>query len=270
MGQTRGITAAPPRRTRAGGGRPPGAQLAPRLNALHRGAVWFFACFAIAMLAAFWPSYYSRLSTLPSYHFHAHGVVLTAWVGLLVAQALLIRTGNRARHRTLGRLSFVLAPLVVAATVHFAHFQIQVVRQLDSLSLYFLTLVLGALAVFVVLFGLAMLFRRHPARHARFMLCTLFPFFPPVTDRLIAAHAPAIAEFVPRIDGSPILPFVGFALADLILVALCLWDWRANRRVDVFPLALIVLVLYHVAVFTFHELPAWAAFGRWFVALPLS
>jgi hypothetical protein len=38
----------------------------------------------------------------------------------------------------------------------------------------------------------------------------------------------------------------------------------------VFPVALAVLVLFHISVMTFHRLPLWAAFGNWFVALPLS
>lgn len=239
-------------------------------NPLHRHTVWLFGLFALAMLAAFWPSYYSRLDRQPSYHFHAHGAVLTAWVGLLVSQAWLMRTGRRGLHKALGKASYVLVPLVVAATIHFAHFRVQVVPVLDALSLYFLTLVLNALVAFVVLYGLAMLARREPARHARFMVCTIFPFFTPVSDRLIGRLAPSLVPLVPRIEGSPILPFAGFVLADVLLVALAVWDWRANRRRDVFPLALGILVLYHVSVFTLYRQPVWRAFGEWFLRQPLS
>jgi hypothetical protein len=124
--------------------------------------------------------------------------------------------------------------------------------------------------VFVILFALAVYFRRDRAMHSRYMLCTIFPLFTPITDRLIGAHMPSVVGLVPRIDGAPILPTVGFLLADMMLVALMIWDWRVNRRANVFPVALGLLVAYHVSVLTFYRLPMWEAFGEWFVGLPLS
>ena len=240
-------------------------------NALFRQSLWLFGVFALAMLLAFWPSYYSRLDEQPSLHFHAHGLALTAWVALLVTQAWLMRSGRRAWHRRVGRLSYAAAPLVVAATLQFAHFRVQVVpTPLDASSLYFLTLVLMALAAFVVLYTLAMWYRRQPQRHARYMIATLFPFLTPVTDRLIARFVPSVIPMVPSIGGSPVVGVVGFAIADAALAALAFWDWRTNRRADVFPVALAVLLVFHVSVMTFYRLPFWTAFGNWFVALPLS
>jgi hypothetical protein len=248
-----------------------GSQAIARSNVLHRNSVWLFGVFAAAMLVAFWPSYYSRLGAQPSYQFHAHGLALTAWIGLLVWQAWLMRAGRRATHKRIGKLSYIAAPLVVVATIQFAHFRVQVVPvPLDRSTLYFLTLVLMALAAFVVLYGLAMFYRRDSARHARYMIATLFPFITPVTDRLIGRFFPSLIPLVPAIGGSPVVGVVGFLLADAILVALSIWDWRANRRLDVFPIALLIVVLYHVSVMTFYQLPAWIAFGNWFVGLPLS
>src|SRR5262245_61768008 len=90
---------------------------------LYRAAFWFFAAFSVAMLVAFWPSYFSRLGNQPTYHPHAHGIAMTLWVALLVAQAALIRSGNRDIHRRLGTLSYVLVPAIVIATVNFVHFR---------------------------------------------------------------------------------------------------------------------------------------------------
>jgi hypothetical protein len=223
------------------------------------------------MLLAFWPSYFSRLGEQPSLYFHAHGLAMTAWMALLVTQAWLMRTGRRATHKRVGTLSYIVAPLVVIATVQFAHFRAQVVPvPLDPSTLYFLTLVLMALATFIVLYALAMFYRRNPARHARYMIATLFPFVTPVTDRLIGRFFPSLIDLVPAIGGSPVVGVVGFLLADAVLAALCLWDWKANRRADVFPAALTIVVLYHVSVMTFYRLPLWVAFGNWFVGLRLS
>jgi hypothetical protein len=126
-----------------------------------------------------------------------------------------------------------------------------------------------SLVAFAVCVGCALWWRRAPQIHARWMIASVFPLFTPVTDRLIAAHWPALAGVLPRIEGSPILPVAGFATADLILVALAWWDWRAHGRRDVFLVALGVLVLYHVGTLTLYRVPLWNAFCVWFLGLPL-
>jgi hypothetical protein len=237
---------------------------------LNQRGVWLFGAFAIAMLIAFWPTYFSRLGEQPTYHPHAHGLAMTAWCALLVSQAWLMRTGRRELHRGLGALSYVVVPLMVVTTVNFVHFRLAGAPVLDPVALYFLALVVNALIAFLVLYGLAIYFRRQPAPHARYMICTVFPLFTPVTDRLIGRYVPSLVPLVPRIDGSPVLPVAGFILADVLLVGLAIWDWRRHGRRDVFPAALGVLVLYHVSVLTFHRFPAWQSFAAWFVTLPLS
>jgi uncharacterized membrane protein YozB (DUF420 family) len=244
------------------------ARIAP-VPPLYRFGFQFFAVFSLAMLVAFWPSYFSRLGAQPSIHPHAHGLTMTLWVGLLISQAWLIRAGKRPAHRSLGVLSYVLVPALVLAALAFVHFRLRPVGVLDDSALYFLALVVNALVAFLLLYGLAMWFRREPAVHARFMIATLFPLFTPVTDRLIGRYVPAIVPMVPRIGGAPVLPTAGFLLADAMLIALSVWDWRTNNR-RVFPIALAMLVLYHASVLTFHQFGFWRRFAEWFVTLPLS
>jgi uncharacterized membrane protein YozB (DUF420 family) len=223
---------------------------------------------------AFWPSYFSRLFEQPTLLHHAHGIVLTLWLVLLVAQAQLIRTQRRSLHRRLGKVSYVLAPAVVIVTAAFVHQRMAPAlagfEELPAPALHSLALMLLSLVAFAVFYGLAIAKRRDSQAHARWMVCTVLPMFTPVTDRLIAAHLQPLIGLLPRIDGNPVLPVVGFAAADLILLALTWWDWRANRRLDVFPVALAVLLVYHVGTLTLHRVPAWNAFGAWFLGLPLS
>jgi uncharacterized membrane protein YozB (DUF420 family) len=229
----------------------------------------FFTLFAMAALVAFWPSYFSRLSSQPTYHPHAHGLTMSLWVALLIGQAWLIRKGERPTHRQVGLLSYVTVPALVLAALNFLHFRVRGAAELGDGGLYFVTLVVNALVAFLVLFGLAMWHRKQPAVHARYMIATVFPLFTPVTDRLIGRYVPSVVGLVPRIGGSPVVPTAGFLVADAILVGLSIWDWRTNKRL-VFPVALGVVLAYHVSVLTFYQFPWWQAFGAWFVRLPLS
>jgi len=240
---------------------------------LYRLSARLLLAFFVFMVLAFWPSYFARLFEQPNARFHAHGILLTLWCALLFVQPQLLRTGRRGVHRFLGKASYVLAPALVAVTLSFVHYRVgggNPGRRLELGDLYFLALTLNALAGFAVLYGLAIYHRRNPQVHGRYMLCTVFPLFTPVTDRLIAGHAPQLLAFVPHLNGSPLVQVAGFLLADLMLVALSVWDWRANRRADVFPAALGVLLVYHASVLTLPFTRPWGAFCAWFLGLPLS
>src|SRR5215813_8948012 len=61
----------------------------PRMRAeaaLYRNSARFFALFLLGLVLAFWPSYFARLFEQPSWFYHLHGVALTLWVVMLVAQ----------------------------------------------------------------------------------------------------------------------------------------------------------------------------------------
>jgi hypothetical protein len=237
---------------------------------LYHFGVRLFAGFTLAMVVAFWPSYFSRLADQPSIHPHAHGLAMSAWLVLLVAQASLMRSGNRALHRRLGLASYALVPIIVVVTLRFVHYTLQEgPPELGAYALFFLALVVWTLVTFVTLFALAMFYRKQPAVHARFMVATLFPLFPPVTDRLIGRFMPSIIGLVPRIGGGEILQVAGFAIADAILVGLAVWDWSANRR-RVFPIALAIVIAGQVIIMNAHRVGLWQAFGPWFVGLPLT
>jgi uncharacterized membrane protein YozB (DUF420 family) len=236
---------------------------------IYRFGFQFFAVFAAAMVVAFWPSYFSRLAAQPSHHPHVHGITMALWVALLVTQAWLIQRGRRPLHRRLGLIAFVLVPALAFGAASFLHFRVRDLDVMPPEALYFIALVVNALVACVVLVGLGLWYRKQPAVHARYMIASVLPLVTPVTDRLIARFAPSVASMVPRIGGSAVLPVAGFLLADAILIGLSVWDWRANRR-SVFPVALVVLVAYHLSVLTFHRLSFWETFGVWFARLPLS
>jgi hypothetical protein len=237
---------------------------------LHRNAVVWFAAFSVFALWAFWPSYYSRLGDAMEPRFHTHGIVMTSWCVMLIAAAYLIRTKQRALHRTIGYASYALAPLVVIATINLIHFRMKGGGTLPDIGLFQLALMVNAAVAFALIYGLAMLYRRQPLLHARYMVCTVFPLFTPVTDRLIYAHWPSLTSLVPTLSGVPLVQILGFALADALLVGLVVWDWLARRRVSAFAVSLGIIAAYHASVLTFYRFDFWRTFADWFRGLSLS
>lgn len=237
---------------------------------LYQNTGLCFAVFFVFVLWAFWPRYFSDVLGQKEMRFHTHGITLTLWCILLILQAYLIRTKHKRAHRLVGKFSYLLVPLIIITTINLKHFRMQGSDLLADRPFYSLALILNGLVVFTLLYGLAIYYRRNPLVHARYRVSTIFPFFTPVTDRIISRHFRPLLQFAPMLEGKPIAPVIGFAMADILLLMLLLWDWRTNRRLDVFPIALSLVVLYQASVLTFYHFPFWRAFGAWFISLPLS
>lgn len=237
---------------------------------LYQNGVFFALGFFVLALWAFWPSYYSHLNNLEEPGLHFHGLAMTTWCLLLIAQAFLIRVKKYALHRFVGKVSYVVFPFIVVATLNLIHYRFQGVQQLAGIHLSNIALMVNATLLLAILYGMAIYYRKQPLTHARYMICTIFPMVTPVTDRLIHHHFRSLLAYVPRIEGYAIAPAAGFLLADVLVLGLLIWDWRTHKRLDVFPVVLVLLLLYHASVLYFYQFSFWRSFSQWFLSLPLS
>lgn len=235
----------------------------------QKSAFWLVLFFAFAVFG-FWKSYYSLPEKGLSFYQHFHGISMTVWCLMLIGQTFLIRYRKFSIHRLVGRISFVVFPILVISTFLLIHFSLASFGEVNSAILYNMALMANATIVLIGIYGLGMYFRKERLTHARYMVCTIFPLFTPITDRIIYNYLRPLVSIAPKIERMPIVPFYGFLLADIILVGLVVWDWKAHRRKDVFPLVLALLLLYHVSVFTFYKFPLWETFTLWFLGLGLT
>ncbi len=222
----------------------------------------FFASFFVLILIDFWFTYFTKILDQDNYRMHSHGIVLILWCLMLLIQPFLIRARMNSLHKSIGKFSYVLVPLMIYTTVDLLRYKLNQV-QLETMDYFFVALVINALIAFVIFYGLAIYHRKKSGLHARYMICTIFPMFTPVTDRIIGFHLPSIFPYLYTIEGHPILPVVGFFMADLILVALSIWDWKSHQQWNVFPFALVVLLIYHYSVLNFYKFEFWKTFSNW-------
>lgn len=232
-------------------------------RSLYQNSPFYFIVFFLFMLTGFWFTYFTKLLDQENYRMHLHGVTLILWCLMLISQAYLIRTKRYSLHKTIGKFSYALVPVLVFTTLDLLKYRLP--AKLGTMDFFSVALVVNALIAFMIFYGLAIFYRKKSSIHARYMISTAFPMFTPITDRIQHIYFPSTVPYLPTIEGNPIAPVVGFALADLLLLALCIWDWRSHRRLNVFPLALVVLVLYHVSVMTFYKFEFWQTFSTWFV-----
>jgi uncharacterized membrane protein len=237
---------------------------------LFQNSIFIFSSFFVLALMAFWSSYYGHLLNEPELVIHFHGISMILWCLMLISQSLLIRLKKQKLHKLIGKFSYVLAPVIILSGFSIAHYTVKQTSSEYYVYDYLVALMFLAVIAFGVLYGLAIYNRRKPAIHGRYMLTTIFPLFTPVTDRLTYKYLPALLELAPVQHGIRMVPATGFAFANLLIIILIVWDWRANRQFNVFPIALGILLVYHAMVLHFYQYPWWQALSGWLMKLPLS
>lgn len=184
---------------------------------------------ALTVFLGFLPSFYFRFhfrTTALPVHLIVHGLVMTAWTLLFVAQTVLVARRRSGLHRRLGWAGAALAAAVVIVGVY-ATLSMPGYYAERGIVLPFPIeiLVVGNLFGFVLFggyVGAAILQRRDTAAHKRLMywanIVTMGPALTPVRSlgEIIAPYFPT--TFPPEI-----------ALGWVAWAALLAHDWRATR-----------------------------------------
>ncbi|MEX0964745.1 MAG: hypothetical protein WDZ52_11965 [Pseudohongiellaceae bacterium] len=231
------------------------------VSAPYRNIILALILLAGAIVLGFWQTYFSVLSEAPV-NAHAHGISMILWLGLLLSQVILIRSGRRDIHRQLGKTSYLLVPLIVVSTLSFANLNL-VKDGLTPPRLYIFYIQLQLLIVFVIAYGSAIYWKRNQAMHMRFMICTALTMIDPVVARVILFYVWEPSNFA-------YLQMITYSITDIILLGLIFSNLKRERTLKVYPLMLGVFVLFQVPNFLITDSEAWRSFSNWFMGLPFS
>jgi len=215
--------------------------------------------FPLLVLLGFSRTYYLKpffvTPPLPSSLVHVHGLLMTAWVVLFVAQVRFISAKRIRLHQRLGYYGIGLAALIIVTGIPMALRAAKygsTAAPPDIPSLAFLIVPVFDLVLFAILFAGAIYFRRTPAAHKRLMLLTAVNFLPPAVARIPVASFQALGP----------LWFWGFpTLVGLVCLAL---DARRNGHVNkVFALGLALMIGSYVARLALMTSDAWIHVATW-------
>lgn len=217
--------------------------------------------FAAIVVIGFGRTYYFRslfdLPPLPSGLVHVHGLLMTTWVLLFIAQAAFISSRKVRVHRRVGYAGIGLGALIIATGIPTA----LRAAKFGSAStppgiapMAFLAVPLIDLVMFAGFFGAAIYYRRTPAAHKGFMLLAAINFLPPALGRV---PVPALVATGP-------LWALGLPAA-LALLCLGLDTWRRGRVNRVFLAGTLVLLVSYPVRLAVVASAAWMRVATWLV-----
>ncbi|MEO8186174.1 MAG: hypothetical protein ABI580_02275 [Burkholderiaceae bacterium] len=235
----------------------PGRQSAERrffmgmaLAILATVVVGFSRSFFLRPLFPNWPSPSETI-------FYVHGGAFTAWIVLLVAQASLVAAGRTELHRKIGPFSAVLAiAMVILGTLGalIAARRVSGFVQVPVPPLQFLAIPIFDMILFATFVWMAIAQRRNPQSHKRWMLLA--------TVNLVTA---AIARWPGLLSLGPL---AYFALTDLFVLALAIWDFRTRGRLH--PVTLwggLLIIVSQPLRLVISSTAGWLAFAHWATGL---
>ncbi len=213
---------------------------------------------------AFWPMYLSRPFTGTDRYTHLHAIAGTLWLCLLIVQPIAVHNYRYTLHRTLGRSSYVLAPLFFIAGILLSHHRlVSMDEPTFAAEGYSHFLPFYASVVFAAAYLFGLLYRHLPEAHGRFMLLTAMPLIDPVVGRVLFFYLPSLPH--------PLLyQAITFSLAT-VTAAVLVFSYKGTgspRRALIGYFAL--LVTLEIAWFTLADTAAWVYLVAFFRSLPLT
>ncbi len=224
-------------------------------SGIYRNAFIYFALALLLAVIGFFPSYFGNLRNTDAVH-HFHGIVATIWMLGLITQSWLIRERMISAHRTIGRMSLLVAPLFVISGLLVVHVML---TKNDEASLAFgerLAFIdIITMCYFSVAYSLAIRFRRKTQLHARYMASTAILLLPPTLVR-VAGFIPGIDSFEAALHGS-------YFICEAIVAILLFDDYRHGGIRAPYLILLTVLVLQHVSFLVSPSFSWWTAAISW-------
>jgi uncharacterized membrane protein YozB (DUF420 family) len=234
-----------------------------RSRSIYQRPHWPLILLLPVTLIAFWPGYLTQLDDSP-WQVHFHGITGFAWFLLLIGQSVLASQRRFDLHRRLGKVTYVLAPLVLLGGFMVLYTMAARLNG-DSTNPFFQTFGyrLGFIdrvgnLHFAVVVALALIQKRDIALHSRLMLSSVIPLLYAVFSRFY--------DF----ESFWTISDVSFLTAELIVIALIVHDHRRGGIRYPWVLALGVLLFQHFMFRPIGDMVVWQTIfdGYWRLLTP--
>lgn len=227
---------------------------------------WLWLLIPLTFLG-FNPSYFSKIFTgLPSI-FHIHVFFMVMWIAMILIQPWLIFKKKTKLHKSIGKFSYFLMPLVLLTTwlmIRHSYFKfiadetskfasegkkipademiINAAEYMNIGVLYWLWL--------AIFYSLAVINRKKIVLHATFMFAAILTLLGPTVDRILI---PYFIKYNLQVN----FFITTFILIDLILAALLIYQWKKGLTPKATMTALGIYIFGQAIFFMFPRMYLW-------------
>ena len=245
-------------------------------NLYHNLGYWFLSLIVLVG-AAFYTTYFTVLFQPMPRLIHIHFTLMMIWIAMLITQPFLIKYKKRALHRFIGKISYIVVPLVLLFSYlvmrggyHRGLTAMQQQVATNGLSADEMLRIAGDqpiafyyLLMFAVFYSLAIINRHSSSKHARYMLATSLTLLGPTVDRIIFIYFK-----IEKIGFIPVFA-IAFLIADLILILLLIKDYKSNKPLNTLITCLVIYITAQTLYFVVPSFGWWASFMH-FIMGPAS
>lgn len=190
---------------------------------------------------------------------HFHGLMLMSWFAMLIVQPFLIKYGKRKAHRTLGKAGYILAPMVcysIFLVTRIVYYR-EIATRPENSVLAQLSLDIPTIFIFGLFFTLAMVNRRKPDVHMRYMIGTSLLMIGPGLGRALI-----IFGGIPF----PLTVNIVYTVSEIIAILFLMNDFRKGANAKPLLTIVVVLIINHL-LWVFQEAVVWQKIAKWFAAM---
>lgn len=142
---------------------------------------YFFLLLIPLTIAGFYKTYivqFPNFKTNITAFIHIHAFIASVWIAILIVQPFLIVNKKFAIHRKVGKISYVVFPLLILSFVP------QIIRTANSDNPKNLFFSIADLILLIIFYGLAVYYKKVSSRHMRYMIATTLVFLGPTVGRI--------------------------------------------------------------------------------------
>lgn len=143
----------------------------------------------ISLQIGFHPTYLKYFPAFNQFNWlhHTHGVLMVSWMVMLVLQPFLILKGKYSIHRLIGKISYIIAPLMIISMFLVMRMgYLSTVNKIDFKEVAELQAVtIIELISFAIFYLLAIINKKDIAKHKRYMIASSFPMIMAIFSRIL-------------------------------------------------------------------------------------
>lgn len=195
---------------------------------------YFFLLLIPLTVAGFYKTYIVQFPNFKeniTFFIHIHAFIASVWIGILIVQPFLIVNKKFELHRKIGKLSYIVFPLLILSFVP------QIIRTANSDNQKELFLSLGDSSLLMIFYSLAVYYKKISSIHMRYMIATTLVFFSPTVGRIGPTLLGWSGLFTQNIQ---------YLIIYLILFSLLFYDKTNGRKYQPYVTAISFFIIHQI------------------------